>query len=361
MTILADWLMFDGEQSAPMESLLFKNIAGRCGRAGQFTEGDTVIFDNPVGDDRFTQPNVRRELRQAIFFSESQPTLTSAINRLGEENAVSALGSQLLAAISENPETENLSRFFATNCFAHQGENGARTAQHRIDLALNEILESSEGEPLAAAASPIRLTPFGEAAKNTGLTPATAKRLRNMLGELKDHGKSDTDLVQICCKLLQSLGNAPEQTNAELRKGILNKNSRPIVRMNELDHVLTGWLHGNQLQDIFATTPSKTRSTRRPRVQLWLNGIGEDNSWTDEFAKFSEFIDSTMVLFLPWMLRSAQQIAELENHPEKPWTEWADFLELGVDNSGAVRLINDGVITDRTEACRAGRALEERT
>ena len=47
VTILADWITFDGDKSRPMESLLFKNIAGRCGRAGQFTEGDTVVFDKP--------------------------------------------------------------------------------------------------------------------------------------------------------------------------------------------------------------------------------------------------------------------------------------------------------------------------
>ena len=360
VTILADWLMFDGEQSAPMESLLFKNIAGRCGRAGQFTEGDTVIFDNPVGDDRYTQPDVRNGLRQAIFFSESQPRLTSAINRLGEESTVSALGSQLLAAISENPESKNLSGFFATNCFAYQGEDAGEIAKHRIDLALNEILEGSKGEPLAIAASPIHLTPFGEAANNTGLTPATAKLLRTALEDLRDLGTSRDYLVQMCLKLLQSLGNAAEQTNPDLRRGVSNKNSRPIVRMNELEHVLTGWLQGDQLQHIFATTPSKTRSRRQPSLQLWLNGIPEDNAWADEFAKFSEFINSTMGFFLPWMLRAAQQLAELANHPARAWTEWADFLEFGVDNPWAVRLINDGTITDRTEARRVGRELEER-
>ena len=359
VTILVDWLMFDGEQSTPMQSLLFKNIAGRCGRAGQFTEGDTVIFDNPVGDDRYTRPHVRNEIRRGIFFSESQPTLTSAINRLGEENAVSALGSQLLAAVSENPETDNLSGFFATNCFAYQGADGGQTASHRIELALNEILEGKEGEPLAVATSPIRLTPFGEAAKNTGLTPTTAKRLRTTLDEFRDHGTSTADLTHICVRILQLLGNAAEQANAELRKGVSNPKSRPIVRINELNYVVTGWLSGNQLQDIFATTPSKTRSTRRPRVQNWLNGIVEDNSWADEFAKFSEFVDSTMTLFLPWMLRAAQQITELEDHPEKPWNEWANFLELGVDNSWAVRLINQEFITDRATARRVGQALEE--
>lgn len=307
------------------------------------------------GDDRFTQPDVRNELRQAIFFSQSQPRLTSAINRSREESAVSALGSQLLAAISENPENENLSGFFATNCFAYRGEDAGQRARQ-----LNEILEGSEGEPLAIAASPIHLTPFGEAANNTGLTPATAKRLRTALEDLRNHGTSGDDLIQICLKLLQSLGNAAEQTNPDLRRGVSNKNSRPIVRMNELEHVLICWLRGDQLQSIFATTPSKTRSRRQPSLQLWLNGIPEDNAWADEFAKFSEFVDSTMGLFLPWMLRAAQQLTELANHPAKPWTEWAEFLELGVDNSWAIKLINDGTITDRTDARWVGRELEER-
>ena len=82
VTILADWLTFDGEKSRPMESLLFKNIAGRCGRAGQFTEGDTIIFDNPVGDAQLTSPMRRSVLQEEIFFPDSQPVLTSAISGL---------------------------------------------------------------------------------------------------------------------------------------------------------------------------------------------------------------------------------------------------------------------------------------
>ena len=68
VTILVDWLTFDGENSRPMESLLFKNIAGRCGRAGQFTEGDTVVFDNPVGDSQFTSPARRPDFTGSHFF-----------------------------------------------------------------------------------------------------------------------------------------------------------------------------------------------------------------------------------------------------------------------------------------------------
>ena len=53
-SVIVDWLMWQGSESRPMSPLLFRNIAGRCGRAGVFTEGDTILFDNPVGDGAYT-------------------------------------------------------------------------------------------------------------------------------------------------------------------------------------------------------------------------------------------------------------------------------------------------------------------
>ena len=94
--------------------------------------------------------------------------------------------------------------------------------------------------------------------------------------------------------------------------------------------------------------PSKAHSTRHPSVQLWLNGSAGDNFWDEEFDRFSEFVDSTMKHFLPWMMRGAREIPEISGQPGKPWTEWASFLELGVNSSWAIRLIRDEIITDRT-------------
>ena len=205
-----------------------------------------------------------------------------------------------------------------------------------------------KGEPPAATASRVRLTDFGKAARNAGLTPATARKIRTILDEFRDLGTSTDDLTQICIRLLQSLGNADEQTNDEPGSGISSPGSSPVVRMNELDHVVRGWLGGDQLQDVFATTPSKAGSTRHPSVQLWLNGSAGDNFWDDEFDRFSEFVDSTITHFLPWMLRRAGEISEISGQPGKPWTEWASFIELGVDSSWATRLIRDEIITDRT-------------
>ena len=357
VTILCDWLMFDGEKSSPMDSLLYKNITGRCGRAGRFTEGDTVIFDNPVGESEHTQSNQRRRLQQEIFFSQSQPELTSAINRVSEPSSVSVLGSQLLAAIAENPATENLAGAFLENSFAHQVSNGGGTVAERVNLALMEILDRSTGEPLALAASPIHLTPFGEAAKATGLAPETAKRLWGELDNLDDMEDTKDDLVEISQRLLRALGEAHEQTNLSLRKAVQRPTSRPVVRLDELNHVLEGWLQGAQLQEVFATMPSKVRSTRRDRLEMWLRGDPDDNNWTDQFAAFTEFVDSVIALFLPWILRAAQTLAELKGSAEKPWIEWADFMELGVDTSWAVMLMNEGIIADRTKARTAGQAI----
>ena len=357
VTILADWLTFDGDKSRPMESLLFKNIAGRCGRAGQFTEGDTIIFDNPVGDAQLTSPARRPGLQEEVFFQMSQPVLTSAISRLDRQVAVSMVGSQLLAAISENPGVDNLASSFLKHSFAHQTD-GAEAAAERIALAYNEILDGADGQPLAVAASPARLTPFGEAASNAGLSPASAKRLRRALGEISDQGSSRADLIAISVALLKSLAGVAEQGNPDLRKAVESPRSRPVVRLNELELVLALWLEGESIETIFSALPANKRSQRRPGLQTWLQGVSEDSTWTDQFAKFYDFMSNCVEFFLPWVLRAARPLAEVSGQPERPWGEWARFVELGVDSTWSVRLIDGGLVAERAVARQIGHALD---
>ena len=357
VTILADWLTFDGDKGRPMESLLFKNIAGRCGRAGQFTEGDTVVFDNPVGDAQLTSPARRPILQEGIFFAESQPVLTSAIDRLSHQVSIATVGSQLLPAIAENPDEENLASVFRTNGFAHHTDN-ADTAAQRIDLAFQEILDDSGGQPLAIAASPVQLTPFGEAANHGGLSPGTARILRSALGEITERGSSREDLVEICVTLLKSLAGVPEQGNPDLRKAVAKPNSHPIVRLDELGIVLDLWLAGESIETIFATLPSKKRSKRRPKLQTWLQGISEDSTWADQFAKFYDFMNNCVEFFLPWILRASRPLAEIDGLQERPWSEWARFVELGVGSTWSSLLIEEGAITDRAVAFQVGQRLD---
>ena len=358
VTILADWLTFDGERNSPMQSLLFKNIAGRCGRAGQFTEGDTVIFDNPVGDAQFTSPARRPDLQREIFFPEAQPILQSAIVRLGHREAMSIVGSQLLASIPENPESNDLVSSFFAHSFAYQTQ-GRTAAQGVISRAFQEILDDTDNWPLAVAASPAKLTPFGEAANATGLSPGTARRLRSALSELQEEGASRDDLLDIGVSLLKSVSDVSEQRNVDLRKAVANPKSRPIVKLDDLRQVLDGWLAGKSIEAIFSAIPSHRQSSRKPDLQAWLRGVSTDSSWNDQFTKFNDYISDCLEFFLSWLLNAAQPLAEMDNHPKRPWLDWARYIELGVDNSWAVKLLDTEIIAERGVARETGKKLDE--
>ena len=285
VTILVDWLVFNGESSVPMDSLLFKNIAGRCGRAGQFTEGDTIIFDNPVGDGHWTSQSRRRLHQDQIFFTLDPPMLTSAISRLDQQTAVSAIGSQLMATIQENPGIEGLNHTFFNHSFSSQTAL-AEGARRKIDRAYQDILDDTGGEPLAVAASPARLTEFGIAANSAGLSPYMARRLRACLRELADRGGSRDDLLVIAVESLKVLAQVPEQMNRDLRRAVSNPRSRPIVRLDEMEIVLDSWLSGKPIESIFASLPRNQRSTRKPALNAWILGVPEDSTWNDQFATF---------------------------------------------------------------------------
>ena len=357
VTILADWLVFNGEKSVPMDSLLFKNIAGRCGRAGQFTEGDTIVFDNPVGDGQWTAPGRRRFFQDDIFFSLESPTLSSAINQVDQQTAVSTIGSQLMAAIQENPSIDGLNRAFFEHSFSFQSAL-SDGAQRRIDLAYQDILDPADGEPLAIAASPAQLTEFGEAANSAGLSPMMARKLRSGLATLSHLGGAREDLLVIAVELLKELAQVPEQGNRDLRRAVASQRNRPIVRLDEMEFVLDRWLEGAPIETIFAELPRNRRSSRRPALDSWIRGVPEDSTWNDQFAIFFDYLNNCLVFFLPWVLRAARNMAELDSHPARPWNDWARFVELGLDNVVGADLLDNNIVSERATAREIGLRLE---
>jgi ATP-dependent DNA helicase len=90
VTILADWVRHKGKTQVPYSPLLVRNIAGRCGRVGYFTEGDIVIYDNPLGDRRLKAPGLKEELQQKIFFGKNDEGVHGSIELNFEDVAVQA-------------------------------------------------------------------------------------------------------------------------------------------------------------------------------------------------------------------------------------------------------------------------------
>ena len=165
--------------------------------------------------------------------------------------------------------------------------------------------------------------------------------------------------MSIGVTLLKSLSQAPEQGNQDLRKAIAKPNSRPVVRLDEFELVMNLWLEGELIETIFAALPANQRSKRKPALQTWLGGVSEDSMWTEQFAKFNDFMSNCLEFFLPWILRAARPLAEIDGQPERPWNEWARFVELGVGSTWGTLLIDKGPITDRMVALQIGKRLDE--
>ena len=136
-TLLVDWLSWNGDQAGPMSPLLFRNIAGRCGRAGKQTEGDTIIYDNPVGDSQFTFDPNRGQLQQQTFFGEVELEVLSVIEtlRTGSDFNVevdNAIASQFLAAIPENSADDDLVASFVDAMYWTSGSTPRAKVQKTI-------------------------------------------------------------------------------------------------------------------------------------------------------------------------------------------------------------------------------------
>jgi helicase len=128
VTIVFDWLMGFGASQKPMAPLLFRNIAGRCGRAGEFVEGDTIIFDNALGNLRFTRDTMRRAAQASIVF-DPLPLVSSIANDnylVDERREIkSVLSSQLLASIPEHPTVLNVDQALAEHLYSRYSGTAA--------------------------------------------------------------------------------------------------------------------------------------------------------------------------------------------------------------------------------------------
>jgi helicase len=335
-TILVDWLTWQGGKQRPISSLLFRNVAGRCGRAGVFTEGDTIVFDNPLGEPTYTSPPHRARVQSDIFLAEQPEELASALEALTEASASAheeslgaGLASQFMAAIPENSEIDNLVEVFAKHMFFTHRLSSSAWIHHQLTAIANDLVDESHGA-LAMVASPLHLTPFGQAANATGFSPQSCRQIAAFLRQNRPRGEATlTNLAQLSSDLLRALGTLPEQTHQDLRKVLKSRSSRVAVKPEDFQRVLDSWLGGRPLEYIFAELPYVERSKRTPRIQPWLNGSSEASGWNAEFDKFVDFIRAVCGDFLPWLMRACGRLSMYTGGwaMQVPWSEWADELE----------------------------------
>lgn len=175
------------------------------------TEGDTIIFDNPIGDPRYTDQYTRHSTLTSLFIDPPAESLHSALVRatagsVDYDACLGELASQFMAAIPENEDDDELATTFCSNLYSCLDAEAAPRVQKYIRTIRQSLLDDSR-MALATAASPLHLTEFGRAALQTALSPESC---RSIVGCLKGERPAKA-VAGLSNYLLLTLGTLPEQ------------------------------------------------------------------------------------------------------------------------------------------------------
>ena len=356
-TVIRDWLQWDSDRQRPMSSQLFRNVAGRCGRAAVYTEGDTIVYDNPVGDTDHTSPWIRPQEIDGMCLSDGPEPVRSALqpllDNIRDPISFSVVASQFLAAVPENPAEDNLSAAFSRETYAAQ-LHGAAKVETLFQVIARDLTDPTHGA-LAVANSPFRLTDFGTAANKTGFSPESCRRIHQFLISLV--GRLLMEHTDVCHAAIRELGDLPEQGSTDLKRALTNPRSHSPVKAADLARLIQGWLRGVPLEDIFANLQSSRKSKVNPRIDVWREGVADLTDWDARFDKFMDFVSSVLENFLPWLLSACELLSPIVNEPlaALPWRDWARMMEHGVDSPWAADVLHAGAPGGRTAAALVGR------
>lgn len=386
-TLLCDWLHWTSATEAkgeaekralrPMSRALWRNVSGRCGRAGVYTEGDTLAFDNPLGPLEFTGPDVRAGWHEALFLSREPETPRSALESLSPDVA-EAWAAQLLAAIAESsllaatPKAATppdiapfhvASRLVNASYAAHLGDVSELqnlTRELCDAFARDGFAERVNGE--------LRLTPLGRAANLTGFSPCSCRVIVNALRDLRaprslfddafddaqnprDKGDQPaTRAAREIAALLLSARHAPASPSQMTR--LCAGRSRLPLCPDDLPRVLEGWLQGLAPEELFARLP---RAAKAALQAAHDQAQAETDDHADAsghavahvavetappgFDAFADWLRATVETWAPWLCRAAsvlEPFARDSTAPAWPWESWAKWCEIGADSQWAI-------------------------
>lgn len=322
-TIMFEWLIGYKDDQQPVSPLLFRNIAGRCGRAGSFSEGDTIIYENQLGNLKFTaDPRVRASAILGMISRE--PVLESAVERMefspARQRITAVLEGQFIAAIPENPNSEDLVEDLVDHMFASRvPANG--NSKTILTKARADALDETYGA-FARAASPIRLTELGVAVNETGLSPESCVKI---LSKLRDSPQSLT-LTQSVTFVMLSFYGLREQTNRTLVDVVTKNGRRKLIRPDDFEEIAEKYLARVPLQEIFAALPKAGKSTTSAKVSAWAQGEARSDHWDSQFDSFVEFSVQVLDGFVPTILRACGILAR-HSRCEVPPESWQAFAE----------------------------------
>lgn len=332
-TIVAHWLSSMHGDGTKMKSMTFRNIAGRCGRAGAFSEGDTVLFENLMGPPSTNRQRQDPNRLAEVMFS-SAPLMSTFGGDWSEtpangQNLLEAMFSaQLLACIREQPEADDVVSELIEASYA--GSTGGENVVRRIfqETVSNALDDDQPGGAMAVMNSPIKLTEFGEAANLSGFSPGTCREMVRFLSQ-----ETLTSEASLISELLRQFNSVPEQSNEVLRKVFSGNAHKNVVKADNLEKMLTNLLARMDVREVF-------ENLRNPKSKAQPETVETD------FENFVSFIDSVVGAFLPWLLRGLEKLSEYGSDEARKidWSAMAKDVEKSLSARGGDTTLNDALI-----------------
>lgn len=317
-TLVSHWLRGLYADAPPINPLTFRNIAGRSGRAGSYSEGDTVLYESLLGPTRPLLANPRERTAAITKILTDNSPLDSSISSAEfdgdsreDQAVIAAFSSQLMASIPENPMSEDIATTLAGASYAAQSGQLERVTL-LFNTALEEMLSTTEpGGALAIRNSPIRLTEAGVAANRSGFSPKTVRQIIAFVSALE----TSTSPASLVADALCQFASVPEQTNAELIKICTQDKHKIFLKKDDLASVIGSWLSGIKTREIFEALPTFKKTS--------------SNTDTKEaqFEIFVGFADSVLGTFAPWLLRAMDTLKQFGNETSQSF-EWHTLSEM---------------------------------
>jgi helicase len=328
-TLVSHWL---GSDNNILKSMTFRNIAGRNGRAGAFTEGDTVIFANRGGPpEAYYQANLKSKMNTVMFSSTPIESTAGLIYQNLKEQERSSIratfSSQLVASIKENHGADDIVGLLSSATYASQSHSQSHI-KSILDASMADLLDAKRvGGPLAVMNSPVQLTPVGEAVNQTGFSPDSARKMLHYLSSIAIPPPPSELLVQ----LLSLFGSLDEQQNYLWRKVLNESGQKHPLKPTDMKSVLVKLLQKHDIRDIFEQLPARVKSKAKP------------GNVDKQFDNFVSLIDSLIFNYLPWLLRGLSSLAPFGSNASQgiQWTHYASQVENSSSQLLEVESIDD--------------------
>lgn len=368
VVVMADWRRWLFGQQRPMPTLLFRNIAGRCGRAGAFMEGDTVIVDNPGQSPNLETYETRYQEYVRLYVRPPPVHLRSAVadavdaddkSHLLEVDA--ALESQFLAYVDARSLDEGREEDeFTASLFASRFPDARNYALSTVRRFSTDMLSEAD-YPVLTRNSPLALTEFGKAVLVTGLSPRSCISLAEFLRDYEPPSEPGAGRKVRRRHTIEWIPLIAALRDAILRNGVfvaelqggsfqsVGRRGFPVSAAN-LTIVLLAWLAGLPIEEIaFLTIRSRALKSA---AQHWLSTAqgSPPAGFEEQVERVAVFLAGYVAQQWGWVLRGAGAIAEHTGNVEQiEVNHLAGRIEHGVKHVASVKLLGRGCTVDRAK------------